>query len=365
MDGARHNPADIRIHDRVPVTVGKSGNRARRVRADSRKGQQLVNVTWNDPSVIVDESDRAGVKAKRAARVPEPSPRPHRVTGGHGGEVSRGGPSLEPCGKGFDDASDRCLLEHDLADEDAPRAKPFSAPRQIPGIAQIPLGDGPHHFIHRHYSRLMAGSAAPRSDALTSIADEILSSDGQGRAMVAVDGRHGAGQAHFAEALAERLTLRNAKVFCANIDDFFRPRADREREGWLDGAAHYREAYDYSLLRRVLVDPFHTAGSTGFVLTGFDEERDQPVFQPKWMSAGPDAILIIAGVFLHRPELSPLWNYSVWLSAPASDSDEPEQARNIASDEIYLAAVTPSERASAIIDNSDPRNPLRVFPDSR
>lgn len=199
---------------------------------------------------------------------------------------------------------------------------------------------------------------------LKSIAEEILHNYGHGRAMVAVDGRHGAGQQSFAEGLADALTAQGATVFCARIDDFFRPRADREREGWFDGVAHYREAYDYSLLRRVLVDPFHTGGSTGFVLTGFDEVRDQPVFQPKWMSAGPDAILIVEGVFLLRPELSGMWNYSIWLSTPATESDEPEKARNIAADESYLAKVSPGEIATAIVDNQDPQAPTRVFADS-
>ena len=187
---------------------------------------------------------------------------------------------------------------------------------------------------------------------------------GHGRTLVAVDGLHGAGQWRFADALAGALSVRGVKVFHARIDDFFRPRSDREREGWFDGKAHYREAYDYSLLRRVLIDPFRTSGSTSFVLTGFDEVRDEPVFQPKWMSAGPDAILIVDGVFLHRPELAGMWNYSIWLSTPPTESEDPEQVRNIASDEAYLAHAKPSEVATAVIDNRDPEHPVRVFADS-
>ncbi len=210
----------------------------------------------------------------------------------------------------------------------------------------------------------MAGSVLSRNDVLKSIAEEILHNYGHGRALVAVDGRHGAGQQQFSEDLAVALSVRGAKVFNARIDDFFRPRADREREGWLDPVAHYREAYDYSLLRRVLIDPFHTGGSTGFVLTGFDEVRDQPVFQPKWMSAGPDAILIVDGVFLHRPELAGMWNFSIWLDTQAEESDDPERARNIASDEAYLAKVNASEKATVIIDHRNPEKPIRIFADS-
>ena len=203
-----------------------------------------------------------------------------------------------------------------------------------------------------------------RKILVKSIADEILHNYSHGRTLVAVDGRHGAGQKVFADAVAENLMNRGIKVFRASMDDFFRPRSDREREGWLDGKAHFREAYDYSLLRRVLIDPFHTSGSTSFVLTGFDEVRDQPVFQPKWMSAGPDAILIMDGVFLHRSDLAGMWNYSLWLQTAEVESDDPEQVRNIASDMAYLAKTKPSELATAVIDNQDPENPVRAFSDS-
>jgi len=210
----------------------------------------------------------------------------------------------------------------------------------------------------------MARWAPQLKDQLESVAGEILHNYGKGRTMVAVDGRFGSGQAAFADGLADALTARGAKVFRARIDDFFHPRADRERAGWLNGKAHFRSAYDYSLLRRVLIDPFHTAGSTSFVLTGFDEVRDQPVFQPKWMSAGMDAILIVDGVFLHRPELSGAWNYSVWLTTPPVETEDAESARNVAADEAYLATTTPSEKATALIDNRDPKHPKRVFADS-
>jgi uridine kinase len=117
----------------------------------------------------------------------------------------------------------------------------------------------------------------------------------------------------------------------------------------------YTDGYDHSLLRRVLIDPFPTGGSTGYALTGFDAERDEPVFQPKWKSAGHDAILIVDGPFLNRPELSGIWNYSIWLEDPSSEDEF---------DTAYLAAETPSARATAIYDNSDPEHPRRIFADS-
>lgn len=209
----------------------------------------------------------------------------------------------------------------------------------------------------------MVRSNPQRKELLKSIAAEILHNYRHGRILVAVDGRHGAGQKDFADGVAQTMMTTGVKVFRASMDDFFQPRAVRERAGD-DGLAQYNETYDYSLLRRVLIDPFHTAGSTSFVLTGFDEVRDQPVFQPKWMSAGPDAIVILDGVFLHRPDLVGTWNYSIWLSTEPQPGADEEQAGILAADDAYLAHVNPGQIASATINNRDPQQPTRVFSDS-
>ena len=92
------------------------------------------------------------------------------------------------------------------------------------------------------------------------------------------------------------------------LADFHRSRKEREQDGWFSPRAFYEESFDYSLFRRILIDPFRTAGSTGFVLAGFDEQRDQIIHQPKWITAGADALLVIDGLFLNRPDLAGLWN---------------------------------------------------------
>lgn len=208
----------------------------------------------------------------------------------------------------------------------------------------------------------MAKRVPLKKDTLGVLADEILHNYGQGRSIVAVDGRHGAGQAAFADDLAEVLRPRIDKVFRASMDDFFKPRFDRDR---IDGARGYFEGiYDYSLFRRVLVDPYRVGGSTGFVLKGFDVDRDQPVFQAKWQSASDDAILIVDGVFLQRKDLAGLWNYTVWLATPLIEAADDATALRVGSDELYLSKVAPSERATAIFNNQDPEHPRREFADS-
>ena len=81
---------------------------------------------------------------------------------------------------------------------------------------------------------------------------------------------------------------------------------------------YYSYGFDYSLLRRVLLEPFRLAGSTGFVTQAFDPTRDARII-PKWITGPPDATLIVDGRFANRPELRPLWNWSAYLDGEPTD----------------------------------------------
>ena len=219
--------------------------------------------------------------------------------------------------------------------------------------------------------------APARKDTIGSLADEILHNYSRGRIVVAIDGDSGSGTELFANGLAEMLIRRGHSAFRASINGFHRPRDERYLRGQDSAVGYYRDAYDYSVLRRVLVEPFRMGGSTAFVTSAFDVQANAQV-EPKWIT-GPDAaILIIDGEFLNRPELRGLWNFSVWLDAPATADRNPDgdpeahqdgdghrgEQRYTGAQELYRAEANPRSTASAIINNSDPDHPRRVFADS-
>ncbi len=217
---------------------------------------------------------------------------------------------------------------------------------------------------------------ATRSEVVAGIADEFLHNYGRGRTILAVDGPDGAGKTRFADELAAAFRKRGIAVFRASIDSFLRPRSERYALG-RKGETYYRDAFDYSTFRRVLVEPFRMGGSAGFVLEAFDARRDAPV-EPKWVTAPADAVLIVDGVFLNRPELSGIWNYSVWLDVPPEvafarvagrdgadpDPDAESNRRYAEGQRLYRGAVEPRTKASAIIANADVEHPRRIFADS-
>lgn len=197
----------------------------------------------------------------------------------------------------------------------------------------------------------------PRVRFLRGLGDEILHNYGHGRTIVAIDGALQSGKTAFGDDLAAVFTERGHPVFRASLEWFHRSRQEQAQFGADTAERYYRYGFDYSLLRRVLIEPFRMGGSTGFVTKAFDPRRGIPV-EPKWSTGPIDATLIIDGRFINRPELRGLWNYSVFLEGDPADGPDGD------ADRLYFADAAPRERASAIVDNTEPATPRRIFADS-
>src|SRR5690606_16732390 len=153
-------------------------------------------------------------------------------------------------------------------------------------------------------------------------------------------------------------------VFRASIDDFHQPRELRYRAGRFSPERYYRDAFDYSLFRRVLLEPFRMGGSTGFQLRRFDLGRATTAEAARVTGPAP-AVLIVDGVFLNRSELRGAWNWSLWLDSDSStrlarmverdgaDSDPAAESNRRYSEaqRLYVRDAHPNTAAHAIVDN--------------
>ena len=214
----------------------------------------------------------------------------------------------------------------------------------------------------------------PTTTLWRGLRDRVRRQNAGGRVIVAVDGLDGAGKTVFADGLAEVFAETGDAVFRAGIDGFHRPRSERYLRGRHSPEGFYRDSFDYATFRRVLIDPFRdgaqTAGTTGFQLAAFDVVRDAPV-ESQWVTAPLDAVLVVDGIFLHRPELRDLWDWSIWLDVPVDmtfarmalrdgsdpDPEAPSNARYRRGQELYLSEARPREAASVIVDNADLAHP--------
>jgi len=221
----------------------------------------------------------------------------------------------------------------------------------------------------------MARWAPERRDVIAATVDEILGNYRRGRIAIGVDGRTASGKSTFADDLAREFERRGFATARASLDDFLNPSEQRYRRGRFSAEGYYRDAYAYDVFRRVLIEPFRMGGSAAFVTAAYDRVRDVAL-EPKWRTGPDDIFLIVDGGFLDRPELRGVWNYSIWLDADdevraerlrARDGIEPGSelaGRYEGAHELYERDAHPRQAAIAIIDNTDPEHPRRVFADS-
>jgi uridine kinase len=195
---------------------------------------------------------------------------------------------------------------------------------------------------------------------------------------VAVDGIDAAGKTTLADELMVGLHARGRPVIRASIDGFHRPRSERYRRGATSAEGYYLDSFDYPAVQTALLLPLGPAGSGRYRRAVFDFRTDRPLATPDEV-APANAVLVVDGVFLLRPELEACWDYRIWVEVPfavalerarvrdvALMGSEEEvlaryQARYIPGQQLYFQTVHPQERADVIVSNTDPLHPRLKF----
>lgn len=159
---------------------------------------------------------------------------------------------------------------------------------------------------------------------------------------VAVDGPDAAGKTTLADELAGALRARGRSVLRLSIDDFLRPPRERYRRGHESPEGYYLDSFDHDALR-------------GAVL------------------AASERTALVDGVFLLRPELTDLWDLSIFVNcerdeilrrATTRDAGrlgagviERYRRRYLPAQDAYRRLARPLEAADVVIDNTDPASP--------
>lgn len=209
-----------------------------------------------------------------------------------------------------------------------------------------------------------------RSVVLRTVAARIPAAAG-GVVRVGIDGVDGAGKTTFADELAEVVAAPGRRVIRATVDAFHNPRSVRYRRGRDSPDGFFRDSYDYETLKRVLLDPLSPGGDRRYRTAAFDWRTDAPVHAGVQI-AEAGSVLLVDGIFLHRPEIRDYWDYSVFLESwervhrarvagavregggvLAVLSWWSHEHRYGDGQRLYLEECRPRERASLVIDNND------------
>jgi uridine kinase len=155
--------------------------------------------------------------------------------------------------------------------------------------------------------------------AIEHVAKTILNLSLSHPVRVAVYGRTASGKTTFADALAAMMQQGGHRVIRASIDGFHRPRVERHRQGRTSPDGYYENARDLQAMRRLLLDPLGPGGDRNYVTASFDLGRDEPLARTP-ARAPDDAVLIVDGTFLQRPELRPAWDLVIFLDVHAEEA---------------------------------------------
>jgi uridine kinase len=188
---------------------------------------------------------------------------------------------------------------------------------------------------------------------------------------VGVDGVDGSGKTMFADELGG--FIKSVPVIRASVDGFHNPRAVRYARGRTSPEGFFEDSYNYELMKTSLLDPLGAGGSLEYCDRAFDYLADRPVDAPLRKTTLP-SILLIDGIFLHRPELRSHWHYSIFLDVDrrealrrcnvrdghperSTDTEDPVHARYVRGQDLYLAQCAPQRLATRVVDNTDLQNP--------
>jgi uridine kinase len=94
-----------------------------------------------------------------------------------------------------------------------------------------------------------------RKLVVEALADAVMTLRLQHPTRVGIDGRSAAGKTSLANELASMMLARGRAVLRAELDDFHRPgRKFRSMRGQWTPASYYAESYDYTAVRRLLLE---------------------------------------------------------------------------------------------------------------
>lgn len=213
-----------------------------------------------------------------------------------------------------------------------------------------------------------------RRKFLSDLADRLVETSRDGTVRVAIDGFDGVGKTTFADELGNLVAAKGRPVIRASVDGFHNPKAVRYQRGRHSPEGFFEDSYNYSALKQYLLDPLSPGGSRRYRRAFFSHVTDDiaPVDD---LEAPPSSVLLIDGIFLHRPELLAYWDVSIFLrtdfavsvarcasrDGSSPDPAAPSNRRYVEGQRLYLRSCQPEAKASIVVDYNELSAPSIVI----
>ena len=224
-----------------------------------------------------------------------------------------------------------------------------------------------------------------RTEAISQLAGLIAAVRLEHPVRVGIDGVDCSGKTMLADELIEPLQSRGREVIRASVDGFHNPREMRHRQGRGSPRGYYEDSFDLDAVRSCILLPLGPGGDLRYQTARFDFRTDSEVSSAV-QTAEPGAILVFDGIFLHRPELLPHWDFTVFVNTGFDvtinrafvrdqylfETEEKTRSiyeqRYIPGQKLYLSEQQPIDKANVVFVNDDIESPeltIRRTPNKR
>jgi uridine kinase len=213
-----------------------------------------------------------------------------------------------------------------------------------------------------------------RTDTIARLAELVCGDVFDHPTRVAVDGITACGKSTLARELALAVDELGRPTIHLSMDGYHHPREHRHRKGQLSAEGYYEDAYDFrAFVDRVLL-PLGSGGDLHYQGRIIDLASNEAA-NDALLLAPIDAVLIVDGSFLQRPEISGHWDQRIFVNTSfgvalargiARDASalggEAEtkiayESRYHAAARLYINQVHPAEGATIVIDNDNLEHP--------
>ena len=215
----------------------------------------------------------------------------------------------------------------------------------------------------------------PNHTFFTDLANKIISLKKNLIFKIAIDGVDGSGKTVFTRRLYDALTDFKCKVCVVSIDGFHHPKEIRYQRGELSPEGYYYDSFDNDFIVSKVFEPLMQGGDRKIIPRKFDYKTNGSVM-PNEMALTDEYYFIFEGVFLHRPELLPYWDFTIFLDCSFSTILERVKKRDlpflkseqvilqkyeqryIPGQRLYLSECDPKSKAHLVIDNNNFDHPM-------